>query len=239
MSTSIYPKFCLTNCQQWPFLFPIEHIAISYCQFNKDNFNELDFEYSQIELPNLLQKAINKRKAEYLAGRICAREALKLFHYSGYPSLQSDKSPFWPTPFCGSISHSHTLAAAIVAQKKHWQNLGLDIEQILDKKRSSKLLNVVTNHREQKLFTNNISLFTTLAFSIKESLFKALYPLTYKHFYFEHAEIIEWSPEGTIILKLLIDLSEKWQKGQQIIGQFCIKNNYIWSFIGIPNTNTL
>lgn len=234
MNLSIFPKFCSAIYQQWPFSLPIDDVAISYCQFDKNIFSDLDFYLAQIDLPNLLQSAVNKRKAEYLAGRLCAREVLKKFNYFGYPLTQPDKSPLWPSSLCGSITHSQGLAAAVVARKKQWQSLGLDIEHLLDERRSEKLLSTITTQPEQKLINGDISLFTTLAFSIKESVFKALFPLVNKYFYFEHVEIIKWSKQGLVTVKLLIDLSDEWQKDQQINGLFCVKDNYLWSFIGIP-----
>ncbi len=35
-----------------------------------------------------------------------------------------------------------------------------------------------------------VALLVTLTFSAKESLFKALYPIVQKRFYFEHAEVV-------------------------------------------------
>lgn len=235
MNSVIFPTFCSSISTEWPFPLAIHNIASCHCTFDKNNFADTDYVDSHITLPDSLQAAINKRKAEYLAGRLCAREALKKFNYYGYPLSQEDKSPLWPITLCGSISHSQQIVAAIVSQRQDWQSLGLDIELLLDNQRSTKLLSTITNANEQQLIGDNLSLFTTLAFSIKESLFKALYPLTHKRFYFEHAEIINWSKNGQITLKLLIDLSNEWKKDCEISGQFSLRGHYLWSLISIPN----
>ena len=74
----------------------------------------------------------------------------------------------------------------------------------------------------QRLDYSQLGLGVTLTFSLKESLFKALYPLTRQRFYFEHAELLEWSVEGYARLRLLTDLSADWQAGRELEGQFCV-----------------
>lgn len=237
MNSAIFPKFCTSFSTEWPFALNTHNISCCHCTFDKNHFADTDYISAQVVMPDLLKTAINKRKAEYLAGRICAREALKKFNYHGYPSSQEDKSPLWPLTVCGSISHSQHVAAAIVSQTRIWQSVGLDIELILDNQRSAKLLSTITNTNERQLAGDDLSLFTTLAFSIKESLFKALYPLTHKRFYFEHAEIICWSRSGQVTLKLLIDLSNEWPIGSEITGQYCVRDHFLWSLINIPSTS--
>ena len=73
----------------------------------------------------------------------------------------------------------------------------------------------------------------TLTFSLKESLFKTLYPLTRQRFYFEHAEVLEWSAEGLARLRLLTDLSPEWQQGSELQGQFCLQDGHLLSLISV------
>lgn len=229
------PTFCSSFSKEWVFPIPVPNVSLCHCTFNKDLFMASAYAENGITQPEHLHTAIPKRNAEYLIGRLCAKKALADLNIDDYPLINPDKSPQWPALSCGSISHSKQLAAAIVALKSHWQGLGLDIEYLLTKPRSEKLLSTIVNQQERQLVDDDISLFTTLAFSIKESLFKALYPLTGKRFYFENAEIINWNKQGTVTLKLLIDLSEKWQKGTLIKGQYSLREDYLWSLVAITN----
>ncbi|MFD1261232.1 4'-phosphopantetheinyl transferase family protein [Entomomonas asaccharolytica] len=229
------PTFYSSFSKQWVFPSGLENVCLCHCQFNQQHFTDTAFKQHNIEQPAVLVSAAKKRNTEYLIGRLCAREALKNLNITGYPLTNADKSPQWPSLSCGSITHSHHTAAAIVALKTHWQSLGLDIEYLISEQRSKKLLATIVNQNEQKLIDNDISLFTTLAFSMKESLYKALYPITLKRFYFKHAEIIDWNTRGEVTLKLLIDLSDKWQKGTLITGQYCVKDNFVWSLIAVDN----
>ena len=77
------------------------------------------------------------------------------------------------------------------------------------------------------------SLTTTLTFSLKESLFKALYPIVRKRFYFEHAELLEWSADGHARLRLLTDLSPQWRQGAELQGQFCLQDGHLLSLVSV------
>lgn len=77
------------------------------------------------------------------------------------------------------------------------------------------------------------ALAVTLTFSIKESLFKALYPLVHKRFYFEHAQVLNWSKDGSVRLGLLTELSTEWYRGRVIEGQFALLDGHVLSAVAI------
>lgn len=236
MNSLIYPEFFITTEQKWPFSISSVPFSFYTALFDKTLFKEDDYIQTGILLPSTLKTAVNKRKAEYLAGRLCAREAIQLLGYCGYPSSKQNRRPIWPNGLCGSISHSQQHVAAVVAKNEHLQNIGLDIEKKINPQRSQKLLNTILNHKEQQLITNDVDLsfFTTLAFSVKESLFKALYPLTLTYFYFKHAEITGWClDKKEVYLELSMNLSTEWQIGSKITGYFCEQEEYIWTLISI------
>jgi len=74
----------------------------------------------------------------------------------------------------------------------------------------------------------------TRTFSLKESLFKALYPLVKQRFYFQDAEVLEATPGGLARLRLLIDLSQTWRNGALVEGQFACFDGYLLSLVSIP-----
>ena len=220
---------------QHPFI-NVSDIAIISCSYNIDYFEEALFSLFDVECPVHLEKAIAKRKAEYLAGRVCAKSGLEALNIQDQSVVCVNKLPLWPVFTCGSISHSHHLAAAAVAFKKNWQAVGLDIEKILTNERSQKLKSTIVNDNEQRFIQgDNLSVFISSAFSIKESLFKALYPITQKRFYFEDAEIVDWQANGEVVLKLLVDLSPEWKKGSLIMGVSQIVDEYVWTLVNVKD----
>ena len=77
------------------------------------------------------------------------------------------------------------------------------------------------------------ALLVTLTFSVKESLFKALYPIVRQRFYFEHAEVLDWTHDGQVRLRLLTDLSAEWRHGSELQAQFGVKDGQLLSLVGI------
>ena len=70
---------------------------------------------SGIQNPPSFGKACLKRKCEFIAGRLCAKQALaehKVFEYQLIN--KADRSPEWPENMVGSITHTHNFAAAAI-----------------------------------------------------------------------------------------------------------------------------
>jgi enterobactin synthetase component D len=80
---------------------------------------------------------------------------------------------------------------------------------------------------------DQLALWVTLTFSVKESLFKALYPIVQQRFYFEHAEVLEWTEAGEVRLRLLTDLSAEWRNGTELDAQFGVQDGQLLSLVSI------
>ncbi|MBT2341852.1 MULTISPECIES: 4'-phosphopantetheinyl transferase family protein [Pseudomonas] len=197
-----------------------------------------DFLNCAIEPPPSIQRSVAKRQAEFLAGRICARAALqRLDGRPCVPAIGEDRAPVWPAHISGSITHSNGRAAAIVAGKAHWRGLGMDLESLLEPERAERLCGEILTPPEllrmAALPRDDRALLVTLTFSVKESLFKALYPIVGQRFYFEHAEVLEWASGGQVRLRLLTDLSAEWRHGSELQAQFAVRDGQLLSLVGI------
>ncbi|MNY56692.1 hypothetical protein D3C86_1927980 [compost metagenome] len=80
---------------------------------------------------------------------------------------------------------------------------------------------------------DQLALLVTLTFSVKESVFKALYPIVRQRFYFEHAEVLEWSEKGEVRVRLLTDLSSEWRNGTELDAQFAVMDGQLLSLVSI------
>ncbi|MGA9703968.1 4'-phosphopantetheinyl transferase family protein, partial [Pseudomonas sp.] len=153
------------------------------------------------------------------------------------PAIGEDRAPVWPAHISGSITHSTGRAAAIVGHKAQWRGLGMDLENLLSLERAERLAGeILTADELQRMVAlprEHIALLVTLTFSAKESLFKALYPIVQKRFYFEHAEVVEWTEAGDIRLRLLTDLSAEWCHGTELIGQFAVDGEQLLSLLAV------
>ena len=229
------PSCCSPLQHQWPLPRPVPGAQLVSCAFNPAHLASDDFQRAAIEQTPALQRSVAKRQAEYLAGRVCARAALQRLDGRDYvPATGEDRAPIWPAGISGSITHGKGWAAAVVAHTRDCAGLGLDQESLLDDERAERLAKEILTEAELlRLDPARVGLTVTLTFSLKESLFKALYPLVLKRFYFEHAEVLEWNDAGHARLRLLTDLSPEWHHGRELEGQFCLMGDQLLSLVAV------
>ncbi|MCO7597036.1 MULTISPECIES: 4'-phosphopantetheinyl transferase [Pseudomonas] len=229
------PSCCTPLQHHWPLPRPVPGAVLVSCTFDPSHLAADDFQRAGIEQSASLQRSVAKRQAEYLAGRVCARAALQRLDGRDYvPGTHEDRSPIWPAGIHGSITHGKGWAAAVVAAEGACQGLGLDQESLLDDERAERLAGEILTPAElQRLDRAQVGLAVTLTFSLKESLFKTLYPLTRQRFYFEHAELLEWSTDGFARLRLLTDLSPQWHNGRELEGQFRVADGHLLSLVSV------
>ncbi|WP_162839123.1 4'-phosphopantetheinyl transferase family protein [Pseudomonas syringae group genomosp. 3] len=235
------PHCCPELVQHWPLPHAVPGAVLVSGRFDPHKLGADDFQRCAIETPASIQRSVAKRQAEFLAGRLCAREALsQLDGRLHSPTLGEDRAPIWPGDVCGSITHSTGWAAAVVAHKQQWRGLGLDTENLLSHDRASRLAGEILTAAELADMADmaagpqdQVALRVTLTFSIKEALFKALYPIVQKRFYFEDAQLLEWSADGNARLRLLIDLSSEWHAGKELDGQFSVLGDHLLSLVAV------
>ena len=113
-----------------------------------------------------------KRQAEHLAGRIAAVYALREVWEKQPPAIGDQRQPLWPTPWFGSISHCAQRALAVIADRP----VGVDIERRFTPQMAAELEDSIISPTEKTALLRSelpYPLALTLAFSAKESGFKA------------------------------------------------------------------
>ena len=232
------PACCTPLDAHWPLPEPLPGTVLLSTRFDPALLEAQDFQRCAVPPPASIQRSVAKRQAEFLAGRLCARAALQqLDHLDFIPAIGEDRAPVWPAHISGSITHSTGHAAAIVGHKAQWRGLGMDLENVLSLERAERLAGEILTADEMKRMAliprEQIALLVTLTFSVKESLFKALYPIVHQRFYFEHAEVVEWSESGAVRLRLLTELSSEWCYGTELMGQFAVADGQLLSLVAI------
>ncbi|MCF5545416.1 4'-phosphopantetheinyl transferase family protein [Pseudomonas salomonii] len=232
------PACCTPLDAHWPLPIPLPGTVFLSTRFDPALLLADDFQRSAVPPPASIQRSVAKRQAEFLAGRLCARAALQqLDQLDCVPAIGDDRAPVWPGHISGSITHSTGHAAAIVGHKAQWRGLGMDLENLLSLERAERLAGeILTPDELQRMALGpreQVALLVTLTFSVKESLFKALYPIVQKRFYFEHAEVLEWSQAGRVRLRLLTDLSAEWCYGKELEGQFVVEGEQLLSLVAV------
>lgn len=152
--------------------FPFADHTLHIVGFDPNSFHEHDL----LWLPHHAQLTAGarkrKRKAEHLAGRIAAIHALREYGIKTVPGIGEQRQPLWPHGLFGSISHSATTALAVVSHHP----VGLDIEAIFSPQVAAELADSIIDNTERQILLHAslpFPLALTLAFSAKESLYKA------------------------------------------------------------------
>jgi enterobactin synthetase component D len=169
-------------------------LSVAYCKYDQRQFKNNDFKALGIICPQHITEAVIKRKSEYLAGRYMAKTALGEIGVTwGDIPTGKNRSPVWPANTVGSITHSNNIAICCVANNLNIKYLGIDIEHLMESNLAREIkINIITEREEVYLQSklHKIEQYVTLAFSAKESLFKAIYQYVGFYFDFMAAEVI-------------------------------------------------
>jgi 4'-phosphopantetheinyl transferase EntD len=129
----------------------------------------------------LAQKMAEKRYNEFIHGRHCARLALAQLGIAPGPIDKGpNREPLWPESISGTISHTLHYAAAAVAPSRAYRGIGLDMESATPLE--DKLFKAICREEELqefarlKLTAEAAGERAKLLFSIKESIYKCLWP---------------------------------------------------------------
>lgn len=222
-SHAVWPGWCqLLRDSPWSRLATAESgLCAVTLQFDEQQYRPGDLDRQAFDPPPALCRAAPKRQAEFLAGRLCAGEAIRqLRGITSFPAVQADGAPLWPPQMRGSITHSAGIAMSVVGDSARYGSIGLDVEAVQNHTEARSLTGLVLTPDEQKrhqaALTANPGLCLTRIFSLKEALFKALYPLTRQRFYFQDAEVLSLNPTGISRMRLLINLSADWPGGSEV-----------------------
>ena len=128
-----------------------------------------------------VQRAVPKRVGEFAAGRLCARRALAEFGITQFAlKMAPDRVPVWPDSMVGSITHTLGFGAAVVAERRRFGSLGIDVEAAGGVKRE--LWRHICVPAEsawlESLPQAAQTSAATLLFSAKEAFYKCQYPVT-------------------------------------------------------------
>ena len=130
-----------------------------------------------------------KRRQDFTAGRTCARAALSALGIENTPVLiGAAREPVWPASVVGSITHCAGYCAVVVADAGTLKAIGVDAEP--NEPLPDGVLSLIAVQEELAWLKNapdSHVQWDRLLFSIKESTYKVLSPLTGEWFDFADA----------------------------------------------------
>jgi enterobactin synthetase component D len=180
-----------------------------------------------IPLPASLAGAVPKRRLEYLAGRYCARAALRdcAHALADEPIGQGqNREPLWPAGAAGSIAHTTGYVVAAASASGRVSALGVDVERWMDEDAPRRIgAHIATDGElvglcERTGWSSGRAL--TLVFSAKETLYKCLYPEVRRYFGFHDARVESLDPDRGAFAIALTGALEHLPAGLTLEGRF-------------------
>lgn len=217
-----------------PGFTPLAHGLLAQARFAPEAYDPGLFDAFCLPCPPQIARAQAKRRADFLAGRLLARHALTEF---GAPAsdlpIGADRAPVWPVGLNGSISHSGHTCAVLVARDDHL--CGVDCEGMLGGSALDAVLKQCLSPGErdwtQQQSRHPAALATSLVFSAKESIFKALAPRVQQFFGFECAEVTGWEDTGCLTLRLTRTLHPDAPEGLTLRAQYEVNEDRVVTWI--------
>jgi len=170
-----------------------------------------------------IEHAVAKRQQEFIAGRICARQALDRLGITAGPLRKlPDGSIAWPDSIMGTVSHSETWCGAAVAQRCDVAGIGLDIETVT--RVGENLWRQILTQEERAWLDRQpvaeAQQSVALIFSAKEALYKCIAALLERRIGFMDAVIVPDPQQGSFAVCLNEPVAAHLPRGLRLQGCF-------------------
>ena len=186
------------------------------------------------ELKVLSAKASDRRRTAFKLGRAAAHEALQKAGLNPVPPVLRGArgEPIWPKNFFGSISHSHGYGIALVGPEGHARSVGIDLEKISVARPIELRRRVCTAKELLWIEAGGDRQHERLCilFAAKESLYKALSPLTLKYVGFRDVEFTFPPASSQFSAVLIRGASPEFTAGTRLNGGYQIKDEFIFAY---------
>ncbi|MFY1626539.1 4'-phosphopantetheinyl transferase family protein [Micromonospora sp. WMMD723] len=130
------------------------------------------------ERAGLGERAVERRRRDFTAGRVCARRAMTALGLPATPvPTAPSRAPVWPAGLIGTITHTRDYCAAAVARSSDLRAVGMDAERQrdLDPGVHRMILHPEEKDRLARL-PGGVS-WPIVVFSAKETVYKVWHPV--------------------------------------------------------------
>jgi len=185
---------------------------------------------------DLVARAVESRVREFTTGRMCARRALAQLGIESGPILSgAQREALWPETVVGSITHCKGYRAAAVARRDRGLALGIDAE--LDSPLPAGLLEFVAVEQESAWIARQPcpEAWGRLLFSAKESVYKALFPVTRCWLDFADVQVTFSPAEQSFAATVRSDLSTCAFELTSLQGRYLRRNGLLLTALVVPS----
>ncbi|PZF99178.1 4'-phosphopantetheinyl transferase family protein [Micromonospora deserti] len=155
------------------------------------------------ELACLGERAVESRRRDFTAGRVCARRAMGAL---GMPPVAvpaaADRSPVWPAGLVGTITHTRGYCAAAAARAAEFRSVGMDAERHKELNPGVRRLVCLPEEEDRCARLPAGISWPAVLFSAKETVYKVWHPVVGTWLDF-HDALVELDPDaGTFTARI-------------------------------------
>ncbi len=220
---SVYFPFCSNISINSLPKFP--SVLMGSATFSQSVYEDKLFSTFGVTRPESLNKAVVKRKSEFLAGRVLSGLVLRELGVTETEILiGKHRNPLWPEGVLGSISHASNTVLAAVALGGTISAIGIDVEEVISLETARNIHQSIVNDEELALMGQEDLSFgyaLTIVFSAKESFFKAAYPSVGEYFDFDALRLVNLDlGSQSFTFRVARNLSPDFIENQMVYGHF-------------------
>lgn len=199
----------------------LHEVGIHLIGFRPEDFSADAYGQADMSMPAAVARSVQKRQAEHFYGRLAARLALAdLGVHARDVGTGANREPIWPAGVIGSITHSSRQAAAAALPVGPWQGVGIDMEDAVVPQAIASIEQIALCPAELAMLRQvpevPYHVLVTLAFSAKESFYKATFGAVGHYFGFEAIRIDTVDRAGKCLhFTAMETLCGAWPAGRQ------------------------
>ena len=217
-------------------LFCSHVLHVSHFVFKEESLVATDYE-ACVAKPSGYSNWRTKRKETFLAGRLAVKHAQNCLSVPVIDIAKAeDGAPVWPNEYTGSISHTDNQAIAVLLRpsQRGIHYIGIDLEPFSN----AEMLDIADSIGSLCEFEILIAagvreeLLILLLFSVKESVYKSLYPIVGEFFDFRDVELTSCEGGEYFEFQVKRQLSQKVPLGFVLHGGYKEQEGHLltWAY---------
>ncbi|SIR17591.1 4'-phosphopantetheinyl transferase family protein [Micromonospora avicenniae] len=189
------------------------------------------------ELACLGERAVESRRRDFTAGRVCARRAMATLGLPPAPVSAADRAPVWPSGVVGTITHTRGYCAAAAARSSEVRAVGMDAEQHKELSPGVRRLICLPEEDERLARLPVGTSWPAVLFSAKETVYKVWHPVVGTWLDFTDA-LVEIDPDaGTFSARIAparVDAAPVGNPPRAVHGRFVVTGGLVRTAAVLP-----
>ncbi|MEV4202730.1 4'-phosphopantetheinyl transferase family protein [Micromonospora globbae] len=190
------------------------------------------------ELACLSERAVESRRRDFTAGRVCARRAMTALGLpeEAVPS-RADRAPVWPAGVVGTITHTRGYCAAAAARATDVRAVGMDAEQHKELNPGVRRMICLPEEDDHLARLPGGVSWPAVLFSAKETVYKVWHPVVGTWLDFTDARLEIDPDEGSFTARIAparVDAAPVPRPPRTVRGRFTVSDGLVRTAAVLP-----